>query len=358
MQKVGILTFHRAHNYGAVLQCYALQQFLISHGFQVNVIDYRQRWVDSVYKIFSIFYVLKRLFAGQYREVIDYLRKTKSRYYLVKTRKRTFESFSKRLKLTQTCSKRNIPSFDIYVIGSDQLWSYECAGGRDEVYLGYFKRPSQSTLIGYAISCDRASLLDLKSELNDVISNFNKLSVRELSNSKLISEITNIQVPVTIDPTLLVNNDVWDGLVNHKWREIEYVAVYQVRSLPGQLNALNEKANVLAQKYNCSVVNIDSSQHSVEDFLSIIKYAKCIITTSFHAVAFAAIFKTYCYAVRLGDGKDDRYVNLLERLGLARELVDLDFEPIIPEFQFSDLDEKIKQYKKESEVFLKSLYKQ
>lgn len=26
--KIGILTFHDAHNYGAMLQCYALQQFL------------------------------------------------------------------------------------------------------------------------------------------------------------------------------------------------------------------------------------------------------------------------------------------------------------------------------------------
>ena len=41
--KIGILTFHRAHNYGAVLQCYALQEVLKGMGHEVEVIDYRQK---------------------------------------------------------------------------------------------------------------------------------------------------------------------------------------------------------------------------------------------------------------------------------------------------------------------------
>ena len=36
--KIGILTFHRAHNYGAVLQCYALQDVLKGTGHDVEVI--------------------------------------------------------------------------------------------------------------------------------------------------------------------------------------------------------------------------------------------------------------------------------------------------------------------------------
>ena len=38
--KIGILTYHRAHNYGAMLQAYALQHFLQSKGHQVDFIDY------------------------------------------------------------------------------------------------------------------------------------------------------------------------------------------------------------------------------------------------------------------------------------------------------------------------------
>ena len=43
MKRIGILTFHRAHNYGAALQCYALQEFLCELGYDFKVIDYNNR---------------------------------------------------------------------------------------------------------------------------------------------------------------------------------------------------------------------------------------------------------------------------------------------------------------------------
>ena len=49
--KIGILTFHRAHNYGAVLQCYALQEIMRRRGHDVRVIDYRQPWIEEFYKL-------------------------------------------------------------------------------------------------------------------------------------------------------------------------------------------------------------------------------------------------------------------------------------------------------------------
>ena len=38
--KIGILTFHYAHNYGAMLQAYALSMKLRSLGHCVEIIDY------------------------------------------------------------------------------------------------------------------------------------------------------------------------------------------------------------------------------------------------------------------------------------------------------------------------------
>lgn len=40
--RIGILTLHRANNYGAALQCFALQETLVALGYEVYVIDYRQ----------------------------------------------------------------------------------------------------------------------------------------------------------------------------------------------------------------------------------------------------------------------------------------------------------------------------
>lgn len=40
MKKVGIITYHFAQNYGAVLQCYALQTYLSQQGYAVTVFDF------------------------------------------------------------------------------------------------------------------------------------------------------------------------------------------------------------------------------------------------------------------------------------------------------------------------------
>ena len=58
--KIGILTFHCAHNYGAVLQCYATQEFLHSKGYDVEVINYRPKYLLSPYKLFTIWRFLSK----------------------------------------------------------------------------------------------------------------------------------------------------------------------------------------------------------------------------------------------------------------------------------------------------------
>lgn len=39
--RIGILTLHRANNYGAALQCFALQETLVALGYEVYVIERR-----------------------------------------------------------------------------------------------------------------------------------------------------------------------------------------------------------------------------------------------------------------------------------------------------------------------------
>lgn len=54
--KVGILTFHNAINYGAVLQAYALQQTVVALGAECEIIDYRCPAVEKQYRRKKIFY--------------------------------------------------------------------------------------------------------------------------------------------------------------------------------------------------------------------------------------------------------------------------------------------------------------
>lgn len=58
--KIGILNFHRALNYGAVLQCYGLQETLTALGHEVSVIDYRPRIIEK-HRSYFLFDILKEI---------------------------------------------------------------------------------------------------------------------------------------------------------------------------------------------------------------------------------------------------------------------------------------------------------
>ena len=51
--KVGIVTFHRAENFGATLQAYALQTYLTHMGCDAEIIDYRCSSIERNYDILN-----------------------------------------------------------------------------------------------------------------------------------------------------------------------------------------------------------------------------------------------------------------------------------------------------------------
>ena len=108
--KVGIITFHRAWNYGAVLQCYALQQAIKNLGHDVKVIDYRQSAIEKCYQTFSFKGSIKALLKPE---------KCYEQGFLYRNRiRKNFKAFRRDfLQLTSPCKKSSIPlDFNAYVI--------------------------------------------------------------------------------------------------------------------------------------------------------------------------------------------------------------------------------------------------
>ncbi|MCM0343634.1 polysaccharide pyruvyl transferase family protein [Bacteroides fragilis] len=63
--KIGIVTFHRATNYGAILQAYALVSYLKSLGHEAEFIDCKSEGIASLFppiNVLSIIQKVKRLF--------------------------------------------------------------------------------------------------------------------------------------------------------------------------------------------------------------------------------------------------------------------------------------------------------
>lgn len=355
--KIGILTFHRAYNYGAVLQCYALMHYLIDLGHKVYVIDYRQPWTESLRNTIS-FGKIKQLYKHP-KALCSYFFSFSKRKKANKHSSIIFDDFvNKYLSIKDTCNdKIDFPKdYDCYVIGSDQLWGKSCLGGKfDNIYMGDFPHKGNAKIIGYAISSTPKSIVELdKDKLRNIISRFSDLSFREHNIVKQISDICGNHFSECIDPTLLCNSSVWTKLINEKWKRKEYVLIYEARDAVNYPNLLLSKAKRMIELMDKDYEIIDMSGMSfdVSDFVSAFKYAKCVITTSFHATVFSIIFKRPFYSVKLGDGADGRYVNILNQLSLTQQCVEPDFEPILPYIDFSDMEAKLTQYRKSSIEFL------
>lgn len=353
--KIGILTVHRAYNYGSVLQCYALQEVLKTLGHEVWIIDYRQRWTEAVYQTFSLYYIWHFLKIKDIHSVVAYWRTRKERKRNIDLASRVFATFTSKLNTTHPCWYRIPKGFDVYLVGSDQLWSHQCMGGEDKVYTGFFKHTPDSSIVGYAISSCPDSLYQFGNmKLKMILDNFRSISLREEDNSVIVQKMTGVKLPVTVDPVLLTTPSVWNSMLNETWGKQNFIAIYQARPVNGEPGYLKHKANIYANENNCDIVDLSGMTYSVEDFISIIKYAKCVITTSFHATVFSLIMETPCYAVRLNDGLDVRYVNLLTKIGLDAEIVEKDFMPVPLVVDFTSAKKRLAVYIQESLNYLRT----
>lgn len=357
--RIGVLTFHRAYNYGAVLQCYALQQYLQSLGHDTEVIDYRQPWIEAWYKPFSMT-VFKYHLLHHPKAVCRYIISYAKRKRILKIRSLHFQSFLSefiRLSPYPVLTIDDMPdSYDAYIIGSDQLWGKGCMGGKlDNIYLGNFKHAQESKIIGYAISSTDDSIKKLYDEnrLSASLHQFSALSFRESSIADSIQALTGYSYPQTIDPTLLVDEKLWEPLINDEWKNKNYVAIYQVRGGNRLKSIMYRKAQQMAKQFrDCSIMDLSDMRFSVTDFLSIIKYAKFVVTSSFHATVFSVIFKTPFYAIKLNDGRDHRYVNLCSALGLDEQCINKNSFVSEKDVDFSDVGMRLATLRQHSIRFI------
>ncbi len=358
--KVGILTFHRAINYGAVLQAYALQETLIHLGHEVKVIDYYCPRVEKHDRSFySIAMIFRTVLTGHIRRALFYLRCRQEK----KIKLGIFDSFlKKRLKLSAPCIYDNIPDdIDVYIVGSDQVWNTHICEGFDPVFWGLFRRKEKSKIISYAAS---TSISDISgndfNKITTYLSSFSALSVREVEVTVFLNEhipfhkYRHLAVHTTIDPTLLANKDIWDTFdESNSDQNDNYILVFSARAYKSNPNLMNIKAHQLAKEYDCSIKTIDFLHDSPELFVNKIKKAKAVITSSFHGVAFSIIYSKPLYAITYGDEQDSRYVNLLRQIGAEKFIFSINSElKKMNDVGYNDINNNLTLLKKSSMNFL------
>lgn len=329
--KVAIITFHAAHNYGAVLQVYALKTYLSQDGLDVSVLDYRPLALRNPYALIPCFdfCVTEK---NRYKKSWKYLKIVL--HWIIKEipfrakRKRIFECFIRdNLNLSKnrydSAFKSNV-DYDLYVVGSDQIWNIHHTLGFDDIFWGDFDVAKGARKIIYAASMIEHDLNDAKKNymVSCVQDNFSHVSVRERQLAVYLRGCCDKEIPVVLDPTLLVECRVWDSIAKEPLTKRKYVLVYALTCRDDAM----EMANKIASQIDVNVIEIvignkrclSSNQimPSPEEFVGLFKNSEFVVTESFHGTAFSIIFEKPFVSLSRGTIYDARQKTLLEELGL------------------------------------------
>ena len=332
--KVGILTFHDAHNYGAVLQAYALKKYIKQLGYDVNVINYHHKTIPD----------------GFPRE----------------NNEERWEKFNKFIKeitngeQTVYTSEEDLEKLDIdfWICGSDQIWNTEITRGFNKGFFLDFETNGKK--ISYAVSMGIPNLP--KEQEEDFKKSINKLdyiSVREETLKQYAEKFTDKKVTKTLDPTLLLKNKDYDDLIlENKYGE--YVLIYAL----GPDERLTKIAKKIANEKNVKIIELNDKEkenyfcEQVSDagpmeFLTLIKNAKAIITNSFHGTIFSIIFGKEFYTItRLN--RNSRMENILDIVGMRDRLIDkIEELENVNEQDYQKALKNLEEEKKKSQEFLK-----
>ncbi|MEF9919499.1 polysaccharide pyruvyl transferase family protein [Anaerorhabdus sp.] len=317
--RIGILTLHFPHNYGAMLQAHALSWQLQEFGFNVEIIDYRQEniasWTeyprfDDIIKFNSYPIALIKYIISNYNFKIHRTQQYKR-----------FENFLKNeLKLSEITyfSKASLEKtnsiYDIIICGSDQIWNTKILGETPNTYfLDFFKGHK----IAYAASAGNSLINDKEEDL--FISNlkqFDLVGVRESQLGKCLT-MMGIENSVVLDPTLLVDESFWIKQV--KKCEEKYILLYYVK----KDIEIYELANKISKKKGIKIIEIPYSLEKIKnvekrfdvgpfEFLNLFYNAEEIITNSYHGTCFSLIFRKKFHVI-FGD-YPERLKNILTLL--------------------------------------------
>ncbi len=301
--KIGILTFHNADNYGAVLQCYALQEKLkeLYPDDEVFVIDYKCP------KIFN--YYLPNISIKKPWNILTYS-KTKKKI-------RTFQQFrEKKFNL----GTDDLSQYDVIYYGSDQIWS-SVLTDNDLIYFG---KCYSGKKIAYAAS--DGGEINLTAEAKELLKTFSKISCREKSlTEKLINAQLNVPIETVCDPVFLLSKEQWLKMAELP-KEKDYVLTYKIR----ENLSFDSEAEKLGQRLGKQVIQIVYVKSlrklfyrgqkyvegiSIEQFVGYFANADFVLTTSFHGTAFSIIFNRPFYVLKIAEASE-RITDLLAALNI------------------------------------------
>lgn len=327
--KIRIISICDNYNYGNRLQSYALQYFL-----QQNFGACKSAWWQKLFlnrvniKPYSIKKIVKYIINWK-----NFREKNQTAFTYDAIREFNISRFTCRKIDVAKCllDKEFSNNYDFFVVGSDQVWNPNFWGDRQQYENAYFlKFADEGKRIAYAASF---GINELRKEYEETfkegLNGIPHISVREHAGAAIVKNLTGRDVPVLVDPTLLLSDEEWRSIeMCPDWyRDEKYILTYFLGDVPKVLDELAKKHDYkIYNMMDASNLNLYTSR--VEEFLWLIDHAELVCTDSFHACVFSIIFNTTFVVVkRQQKGMADmtsRLDTLLGLFGYQERLIDFE----------------------------------
>lgn len=326
--KIGIITMHKVLNYGSALQAYALQRMVSGLGYDCELIDYCATNTSSCKPS------IKQKFMQFVKDAIigfaDIRKRNRFKHFYE-------EFFVESLKqYNPKTIKKDVPVYDVYMVGSDQVWNPRHIHGNSDFLLGF--APDNSLRVSYASSFATSSISDhYKSLYAEHLKKFDTITVREQQGCEIVRELTGKESCAVCDPVLLLEKDDWATLskigkgVRHKPYILVYILGYMFNPYP-YVDDIVEKVRKLLGLRIVYLVgrkkdffrphsHLDRDSGPLE-FLHLIQNASMVITSSFHGAAFSVVLgRPLLCVVKDKNENGDRLVSLMKEIGCEMSLV-------------------------------------
>lgn len=364
--KIATLTYHGSHNYGSVLQAFALSKQLQLMGNEVEIINLRPSAQKQMY-------ALKKPSGNLPRKAFDVMMRGKRQ-----KRYNEFERFINQVlpvtvteysKTEQLKALQN--DYDAFVCGSDQIWNPVCPDFEPAYYLQFLEKENPAKRIAYAPSFGKHEFDEATAkQINAWAKDFDSISVRELKGKAVLNEIAEEKISVVCDPVVLLDKKHWEEMAAEPNIKEPYMLVYFLENNHGRKDFIDELSKKLGLKVvvlteylrDMAKPYVKKYDASPEEFVGLFQNASFVYTNSFHGTAFATIFNKPFITVIAPDQKnaannnDSRKIDYLTKIGLESRLVqnDLPDKDMLMHVDYEAANRRRQEFREYSYQFLKN----
>ena len=346
--KVGIFTFPNSTSYGATLQMYALYNAVNCLGHESEIINYHNAYMKAEKHKTAHTSGLSGVAKKAVSDLLHFPMKCRFRSF----EKRRMTAFPKRsIDIPQTLYRLN-ERYDAVICGSDQVWNPDITNHDLSYFLDFCD--SRTRRISYAPSFGVKSLSDdFSQSVARELALYHAISVRESTGQELISKLIGREVPIVLDPTMLLTANQWKELEQpHPVAKGAYILYYAVKSSTSLMKFCKQlsantgiKIVVVGGNPITSLQNRDRMVEyavdiSPEQWLYLMRNAAYVVTNSFHGTAFSVNFRKNFY-VEFSSLTNSRLEHIIQMLELEDCVVQCDTDAVAKDTNYAAVDRKL-----------------